>query len=133
MAKAKRGQATNGGTAKAGFWLGIVGAVLAVIGIVVAVAVLVVTANAANSALEQANNARTGLTDGNYVMEPTTSLRVNDRCSFGGTPTNLDTGEVAGGRVSVVGAGAVQCAGTGTPDAVVFTVSGGVAAITSVQ
>jgi len=133
MNKAKQGLATNGGTAKAGFWLGIIGLILTVIGIIVTVVVLAFTVRVAGDAIDPVRNEQTGLGDGSYVMEPTSSLRVNERCSFGGTPTNLDTGMVNSARVTVVGRGPVQCGGATTPDVVNFTVSGGVATISSAQ
>jgi uncharacterized membrane protein len=45
MNKAEQGLATNGGSAKAGFILGIIGAVLTVIGIVIYIIVFVVAAS----------------------------------------------------------------------------------------
>jgi len=45
MNKAEQGLATNGGAAKAGFILGIIGAVLTVIGIVIYIIVFVVAAS----------------------------------------------------------------------------------------
>lgn len=132
MNKAKRGEATNGGVATAAFWIGIAGLVLAIIGGVIAVFAIGFGVKAATDAVDPAKNAETGLADGNYGMEPNTSLRLNDRCSFGGTPVNLDSGEVGSSSVSVVGEGAAQCPGTGTPDVVYFTVSNGVAQIVEV-
>ena len=133
MTKAKQGQATNGGVAKAGFILGIIGLVLSIVGIVVTIALVAFGVNAASNAIDQANNERTGLADGNYAMEPNTSLRLNDRCSFGGVPYDVTTNQAGPASVTVVGQGPVQCAGSGTPDAVYFTVSGGVAEIVAVQ
>lgn len=133
MNKAARGEATNGGVAKAGFVLGIVGLALTVVGIIVTVILVAVGVKVASDAIDPVRNSQTGLVDGSYAMQPNTSLRINERCSFGGVPTNLGTGEVGTSSVTVVGEGAIQCAGTGTPDEVDFTVTGGVAAITSVQ
>lgn len=133
MNKAKEGLATNGGTAKAGFWLGIVGIVLWLIGLVVFALVLAFGVQKASDSIDPANNSRTGLADGNYVMEPNTSLQIMERCSFGGTPVNVDTNESASSRVTVVGEGPIQCgSGSGTPDIVMFTVTGGVAEIAGV-
>ena len=133
MKKAKQGLATNAGQAKAGFILGIVGIVLSVIAAIVVVILVVFGANAASNAIDPANNSRTGLADGNYAMEPNTSLRINDRCSFGGTPVEFESGTTASSSVTVVGEGPVQCAGDGTPSVVYFTVSGGVAEIVGVE
>jgi hypothetical protein len=132
--KANAGLATNGGVAKTGFWLGIVGVILSVIGIIVTVIVISLGVVAANNALDTANNARTGLADGNYGMNPSESWRINDRCSFGGNAVNVDTNETTASSVRVVGEGSIQCGSdSGTPDAVYFTVTGGVAEIVAVQ
>lgn len=133
MNRAKAGLATNGGSAKAGFWLGIVGLILSVITIIVLAFVIGFGAKAAVDSIDPANNARTGLSDGNYAMQPNTSLRINDRCSFGGTPINMDTNVPGPSSISVVGQGPVQCAGDGTPSAVYFTVTSGVAEIVGVE
>lgn len=133
MKKAKQGLATNGGVAKAGFILGIVGLILSIIGAILFVVLVVFGVNAASEAIDPANNSRTGLADGNYTMEPNTSLRLNDRCSFGGTPVEFETGTAASSSVTVVGQGPTQCAGEGTPSVVYFTVTGGVAEIVGVE
>jgi hypothetical protein len=133
MKKAKQGLATNGGVAKAGFILGIVGVILSIIGGILAVVLIVFGVNAASEAIDPANNSRTGLADGNYAMDPNTSLRINDRCSFGGTPIDVATGTPGSSSVTVVGRGPIQCAGEGTPNAVYFTVTGGVAEIVAVE
>jgi hypothetical protein len=133
MNKAARGEATNGGVAKAGFWLGIVGLVLTVIGVVIAIVLVVFGVKVASDAIDPARNSQTGLSDGTYLMEPNTSLRINDRCSFGGPVSNAGTGESTGSSVTVVGEGSIQCAGSGTPDQVLFTVTGGVASINALQ
>lgn len=133
MNKAARGEATNGGVAKAGFWLGIIGLILTVIGVVIAIVLVVFGVKVASDAIDPARNSQTGLVDGTYVMEPNTSLRINDRCSFGGPVANAGTGESTGSSVTVVGEGSIQCAGSGTPDQVLFTVTGGVASINALQ
>jgi hypothetical protein len=86
MNKAKQGLATNGGVAKASFWLGIVGLILTVIGGILAAVLIGFGVNAAVDTVDPAKNSQTGLADGNYGMEPTTSIFLNDRCSFGGSP-----------------------------------------------
>lgn len=133
MNKAARGEATNGGVAKAGFWLGIVGLVLTVIGIIIAIVVIAFGVKVASDAIDPAKNSQTGLVDGTYVMDPNTSLRINDRCSFGGPVADVSTGQSTGESVTVVGDGPTQCAGSGTPDQVLFTVAGGVATINALQ
>lgn len=132
--KAKRGEAGSEGMARVGFWLGIVGLILTVLlGILFAVLAILGVAFV-NNAIDPANNSQTGLADGNYAMNPNTSLRINDRCSFSGIPFDLVTNSAASSSsVSVVGEGPVQCAGSGTPDVVTFDVRGGVAQITGVQ
>ncbi|MBK9740823.1 MAG: DUF4190 domain-containing protein [Actinobacteria bacterium] len=134
MNKAKQGLATNGGVAKAGFWLGIVGLILSVLGIILAVVLIATGVKVASDSLDPAQNSTTGLVDGNYEMSPNTSVHINDRCSFGGTPVNVDTQTPNASSVTVVGQGPTQCgADMGTPDVVLFTVSGGVAQIVQVN
>jgi hypothetical protein len=134
MTKAKQGKATNGGVAKAAFWLGIAGLILTVIGIIIAVFAIGFGVKAAGDAVDPAKNSQTGLADGSYTMNPNTSVVINDQCAFGGQPINTDSQESPGGRVTVVGAGSSQCGiGTGTPDVVTFVVTGGVAQIVEVR
>ncbi|MDP1878687.1 MAG: DUF4190 domain-containing protein [Actinomycetota bacterium] len=134
MNKAKQGLATNGGMAKAGFWLGIAGVILSVLGLILAGILIAAGVIFVNNSIDPANNSKTGLSDGNYAMEPNSSLHINDRCSFGGYPINIDTNSENASSVTVVGEGPTQCGiGTGTPDVVVFTVSGGVARIVEVN
>jgi hypothetical protein len=133
MNKAKRGEATNGGVATAAFWLGIVGLVLTTIGIIVAVVIIGAGAKAVTETLDPAMNSETGLVDGNYGMNPDTSLSLNERCAFGGKPVNIDTADMSDTHVTVVGQGPIECGNVdGTPAMVLFTVSGGVAQITEV-
>jgi hypothetical protein len=135
MKKASQGRATNGGVAKAGFWLGIVGLILSVVTIIILVASGVFVAKKASDAIDPANNGRTGLVDGTYAMSgPSTSLRIGDNCSFGGYVVNLDSGDESTSTVTVVGSGDGEC-GTSTTDVTIvnFTVSGGQAQITGVQ
>ncbi|MFA7323682.1 MAG: DUF4190 domain-containing protein, partial [Candidatus Nanopelagicales bacterium] len=103
MKKAKEGLATNGGNAKAGFWLGIVGIILSVIGAVVGTIILIVAASAINDSVDPIHNSETGLVDGNYGMHPDTYVRLNDRCSFSGLPVDLATQAEGTNSVSVVG------------------------------
>ena len=83
MNKAKRGEATNGGMATVAFWLGIVGLILTTIGIIVAVFVISAGAKVVVDSLDPAKNSQTGLVDGNYGMNPNTSININERCAFG--------------------------------------------------
>jgi len=130
--KAKQGLATNGGVATAGFWLGIVGVALSVIGGIILVFVVALGINVASESLDPVKNQQTGLADGTYSMDPNSYLHVNDRCSYIGKPTNVDTGQTNASTVTVVGEGSTQCA-VPSPDVVTFVVSGGVAEITEVR
>jgi hypothetical protein len=133
MSKAKQGEATNGGVAKAGFWLGIAGLILTVVGIIIAVFAIGFGVKAANEAVDPGKNSHTGLADGNYTMNPNTSVFLNDRCAFGGPAVNTDSQQASGERVTVVGAGSAQCGvGMDTPNVVTFTVTGGFATIVDV-
>jgi len=135
MKRAERGEADNGGLAKAGFWLGIVGLVLSVI----AVVVIVVTGasvfkfaeesvKSANESTDPAKNSQTGLADGDYQMTPTSTAGVNDSCGFEGPAVAVGTGETASPKVLVVGQMVSDCS---TSVSVLFTVTGGVATVTS--
>lgn len=131
--KAKQGLATNGGVAKAGFWLGIIGLVLSIIGIIVAIFAIGFGVKVVADSLDISNNSKTGLADGNYGMNPNTSIHINDKCSFGGDAVSIETNAVAATDITVVGEGSTECGtGTGTPDVVLFTVTGGVAKIVQV-
>ena len=134
MNKAKKGLATNGGVATAGFWLGIAGLILSIIGLIAAVFLIGWGVQAVNENLDPARNAETGLADGSYVMNPSSSIHINDECNFGGTPVDVNTTNALPTSVNVVGRGVMQC-GTdmGTPNTVFFTVTQGVATITGVQ
>jgi hypothetical protein len=133
MNKAKQGLATNGGVAKASFWLGIVGLILTVIGGIIAAIVISIGVGAAVETVDPAKNSQTGLADGNYGMEPTTSVFLNDRCAFGGDPISIETEQSLDTTVTVVGEGSAQCGPSmDTPQYVIFTVSGGVAQILEV-
>ncbi len=131
MNKAARGEATNGGVAKAGFWLGIVGLILSVLGIILAIVLVVFGVAAVNDSIDESVNTRTGLSDGTYVMDVRNSIRINDRCSFSGDTVRSDDGSGVG-DVHVAGMGTAQCGSGDTPDAVQFTVTNGVAMIVAV-
>ena len=89
--------------------------------------------NKASDSLNPANNASTGLADGRYSIRPTTYVRVQEDCSFSGTPFSFDSLPVSVESVTVVGSGPIEC-GTfdDNPDTVIFTVSGGLAHIVDV-
>lgn len=84
--------------------LTIIGVVLLVLA---AVAFVQVPRLIAARGLDLARNAETGLVDGAYVLEPVASMHDADRCWFRGPVRGLP----AAGEVTVVGRGAVQCAG----------------------
>lgn len=133
MKRAKEGKATNGGSAKAGFILGIIGVVLSVVVAIMLVAGVGFFAKKVADSVDPANNSKTGLVDGNYEMTPNVSLTLSDKCSFSGPVVNVDTAESSANSVTVVGTSAAQCgSGTGTPSYVDFTVTGGVASIVGV-
>jgi hypothetical protein len=86
---------------------------------------------AAGDAVDPANNAKTGLVDGSYTIQSNTSAIINDSCSFSGPAFDMDSNKVSD-DVSVVGSG-LDCGLGSETKFVEFTVSGGVADITSVQ
>jgi len=89
--------------------------------------------NKASDSLDPANNQNTGLADGRYSIRPTAYVRVQEDCSFTGTPYSFDSTPVPVDTVTVVGQGPIEC-GTfdDNADTVIFTVSGGVAQIVDV-
>lgn len=135
MKRAERGEADNEGVAKAGFWLGIVGLILSVIAVVVVVATGATVFKFAQEAVKSVNestdpakNSQTGLADGDYQMTPSSTAQMNDSCGFEGPAVTVGTGETASPKVLVVGQGVSDCS---TSVSVLFTVTGGVASITS--
>lgn len=137
MNKAKQGLADNGGVAKTGFWLGIAGIILSVIaGILFAFAGAAIFSTVSAS-LDPENNSRTGLADGRYVMTPDSFLYAFDQCSYTGVPYSEDTKTAGPADVTIVGEGSTQCPASNSVTirvrSVTFTVSGGTAAIDSVQ
>ncbi len=131
--KAKRGEASNGGMAKVGFWLGIVGIIISVVSTIVIIFVAVFAVNTLNTNTDPKVNSETGLSDGQYQMDPSVNYTLNDRCGFTGDPYDSTMTVVAKG-VTVSGSGTTQC-GTKTMDVSVvrFDVEGGVAKIIQVQ
>lgn len=130
--KAKQGLATNGGMATAGLILGIVGLVAVTILVaVMAIAGIGLFAKV-NESVDTARNKETGLVDGTYQMAPTTWITLNDRCSFTGEVMNVESGAMEGSK-TVVGSGTTECGSANTVTIVDFTVSGGIADITSVS
>ncbi len=131
--KAKRGEASNGGVAKAGFWLGIVGIIISVITTIAIIAVAIAAVNLINTNTSPEVNSQTGLADGQYQMDPTASYALNDRCGFTGDPYDATMSIVAKG-VTVSGEGQTQCGASSSSVSVVrFDVVDGVAKILQVQ
>lgn len=135
MKRVERGEADNGGLAKAGFWLGIVGLILSVIAVIVVVATGATvfkfaqeTVKSVNESTDPAKNSQTGLADGDYQMTPSSTAQMNDSCGFEGPAVAVGTGETTSPKVLVVGQGVSDCS---TSVSVDFTVTGGVASITS--
>ena len=132
--KAKRGEASNGGMAKAGFWLGIVGLVLSIIGGIITVIVLIFAVNTVNTNTSADVNSQTGLPDGQYAIQQVdANYALNDRCGFTGDAENA-SGAVVKIGVTVSGSGSTQCGSDAMDvDAVRFDVTNGVAEILEVQ
>jgi hypothetical protein len=112
-------------------WLNI--GVSIVVGLVVMVLTVLGVIFAANVAptLDPSINAKTGLADGQYALDPSRRIRVNEECSYGGTvsiPGNPNVGDV-----TVYGTGPVECPDVMQVNSVLFEVRDGVARIISVQ
>lgn len=102
---------------------GLVVAALAVFGVIFGVNVA--------ATLDPSINSRTGLADGQYVLNPSRTININDQCSYGGTvsiPGNADLGDV-----TVYGKGPMECPNLVEVTSVLFEVRDGVARIVSVQ
>jgi hypothetical protein len=102
---------------------GLVFAGLAIFGVIF-------TANVA-STLDPATNAKTGLTDGPYVMNPERWVSINSECTYGGPAYRPEQTEA--GDVTVYGKGPIECPDLGEIVAVYFEVEGGVARIVDVN
>jgi len=87
-------------------------------------------AKSINESTDPAKNSQTGLADGDYQMTPTSATGLNDKCGFEGPAVAAATGETSSGNVLVVGQGVTDCS---TSVSVDFTVTGGVATITSIS
>ena len=72
-------------------------------------------------------NSQTGLADGRYVMDPTSTIMLNEACTFSGTVFTLDNASVK--QATVYGKGTTQCGLGGATEVVYFEVRGGVARI----
>ena len=86
----------------------------------------------AGNAVDPANNAKTGLADGSYILTTNGGYAsVNDSCGFSGEVENAE-GAVVASDIRVVGSG-VMCALGSDTSLVTFVVSAGQAEIVEVQ
>jgi len=82
--------------------------------------------------VDPANNAKTGLVDGSYILTTNGSYaKVNDSCGFSGEVENAE-GAVVATDIRVVGSGEMCTLGSATSQ-VAFVVSAGQAEIVEVQ
>ena len=112
-------------------WLNIGVSIVAGIVVVVLIALGVVFAANVAPTLDPTINARTGLADGQYSLDPGVRINFDDECSYGGTasmPGNPNLGDV-----TVYGSGPVECPDLVEVTSVLFEVRDGVARIISVQ
>lgn len=111
-------------------WLIVLIVILAVVLLVIGgcAAFFAVIVNKAAGAIDPQRNSQTGLADGAYLLKPTTSLVVNDQCSYSGTAYDA-SGTQVGSDVTVVGTNALQCVGGSGARQVAFVVQGGVATV----
>lgn len=112
-------------------WLNIGVSIVAGIVFVVLIALGVVFAANVAPTLDPTINARTGLADGQYSLDPGVRINFDDECSYGGTasmPGNANVGDV-----TVYGSGPVECPDLVEVTSVLFEVRDGVARIISVQ
>lgn len=126
--RAKKGEATNLGVARGGFWVGWVGLVLSLVGFAVGFFLPQILGSLMSSDV----NNRTGLADGTYVMYPADWLYAAGHCSGSGPVVGVGSQELVAPDVAIVGEGQLQCGGLMFPSQVLFTVTGGVATINTV-
>lgn len=82
--------------------------------------------------LDPAINAKTGLADGQYVMDPERTFSLNEECTFGGPVFTAEQVEIT--DTTVYGTGSQQCGSSMVQvNAVYIEVSGGIARIVSVE
>ena len=112
-------------------WLNIGVSIVAGLVIIVLTVLGVLFATNVASTLDPAINARTGLADGQYSLDPSRRVNFDNECSYGGTvsiPGNANIGDV-----TVYGIGPTQCPDLVDVTSVQFEVRDGVARIISVQ
>ena len=112
-------------------WLNIGVSIVAGIVVVILVALGVVFAANVAPTLDPSINARTGLADGQYALDPGRRVNFDNECSYGGTvsmPGNPNVGDV-----TIYGRGPAECPDLVDVTSVLFEVRDGVARIISVQ
>jgi hypothetical protein len=102
---------------------GVVIAILAIFGVIF-------TAEVA-STLDPSINAKTGLADGQYALDPSRRVNFDGECSYGGTVSMPGNAEV--GDVTVYGSGPIECPDLVQVSLVAIEVRNGVARILTVQ
>lgn len=132
MDRANRGEATNHGTALAGFVIGWVGIGLFLVGFAVGFILMPMLPDILESTMDPAVNAETGLADGTYVMRPDDWFTIGDRCTGYGPVTAVNSSQLVSSMVTLVGVGPA-CDSVPQAGQVLFTVSGGVATINWVR
>lgn len=83
------------------------------------------------STLDPAMNTRTGLNDGEYIIDPSTRVNINSECSYGGSTFTPEGDEIQ--YTAVYGKGPVQCPDLVEVSAVRIEVVAGVARIVEVE
>lgn len=83
------------------------------------------------SGLDPAVNARTGLADGEYVIDPSTRINFDGECSYAGSTFTPDGAEVQ--YAAVYGAGPIQCPDLAEVTAIHIEVTDGMARIVKVE
>ncbi len=114
-------------------WI-VLGAVLGAVllGIASCAVIVGLALNAASDAVDPANNERTGLLDGSYVLKSNASVIINDQCAFTGEAFDARTEEQVSSSVTVVGSG-LDCAYGSNTSLVSFDVESGIATIAQVR
>lgn len=136
---AKEISASNGEITGAGLntatriisWINIGVSILVSLVIAALVGFGVLFASNVASSLDPGMNARTGLPDGEYVIDPSTRINFDGECSYGGstfTPEGVKVQDTA-----VYGAGPTQCPDLVQVAAVRIEVTGGIARIVKVE
>jgi hypothetical protein len=112
-------------------WLNIGVSILAGLAIALLVAFGVIFTATVASDMDPAMNARTGLADGTYVIDPSTRVNFNSECSYGGPAFASDGAEFP--YTAVYGKGPIQCPDLTQVATVEIEVDGGVARIVNVR